>query len=734
MAYSFDLPRGNKKELGEALRDSLESAKKYDLSPVYAQSVAVQNYLAGTRNFEIMDPFSPGYTLLKVSIPRDQPAWEQTVGQVSMELGRQLRMDVRPEIESSMIHLSAVRDVAVTRGLLNYYFPSFILDEPHQAFQKYAVEDGCAGIAVSECIYPGRGWGLRLTAIPPAELLFLPTGAKSRDKVNNISWRRWVTLDWLKSQLSKMNDASGGRKKYKLPAEGSPDYTDLGVIEVLPGDSLVDALSARSDVYTSGLLFDKSPSGYSESEMGSSKSKKAVKMVEFVQSYGTLDRRHCERCTMMAGRWVISDEEWPEDRAPLIPIGVGVYADVAGPYGRSYAYPKIMAGILGERFILKLARNANDIDAYGMLLLTGSMGLKHDELYRPTDGGFRVGEYNSDVGYPARDPIQFKPINMGEAYGSLPQFMLGASEGVYPSPPGMSGDAPGRIDSDVALKRLDLLSNSQIAAGAMSRARAFAQVYAAGLEKIRDRLANGESVPLTNPDESMAGIILDTEEIPMSLEDQQAFGMRQLDEDYGSALQAGGFYRPQSTGNRAPSNRVAIGRFTIGPNVIPHPDEVAITIKSVLPRDKSGEHAMLLQSVQMGDMSIVEYQIEVRKRGLDVPVGGKASWNAYLLAVLNLLSVYGNGVEAGPYIVPVGSVTMRVGRWVVQTFMDSIEYAVASDTVKRQMLRLLESYSPVNTSQTQPTADEVAQMEQMRQRAATQGMSPRRALPQPTGP
>lgn len=739
MPSLFDLPRRDRRELGEALRLAIDASKRVDLGPVYTQSLAVANYLRGARNFDIMDPFQPDYVLLAVDVPRNQPIWEQVVGDVALELGRQLRMDARPSPSNEDTTIRSLRDAAVARGIMSYYFPERRISGAHRAFQKYAVEDGCSGLAVSPTWYPGSGWGLKLDAIPAEELIFLPSGSRSWDKVNCVVWRRWVTLNWLRAMAAKMKEA-GDHSVSGLPRKGSPRYDDLNVVEVLPGHGITESIRGDYAGDLSGIMNSRTGDLPTTSDV--SDAPNMVPFVEFSQCYVTPNKAHAERIVFMAGEFVFLDEEYAEHEMPQIPIGVGRYADVGGPYGRSYAYPKIMASILGERFLLSVARNAGAIDAYGMLLASTGMGLQHDQIERPSDGDFRIGEFTPDAGNPTGAPIQLTPVALNQIYGTLPQFMLGASQAVFPTSPILRGETSGREDSDVALQRLDILSNTQIAAGAITRATAWSQVYAASLEMIRNHHRKGDSIPLTYVDDSMAGILLDTQEIPRSMEEIQQeeerqaheaeqFTARGLDPAMGRALQSAGILQggPQPA-DRGPPRRVPMGQFTVGPNVIPHPDRVSIGVASVMPRDKVAELVGLKESRNEGLISAMELQIEVYKRGLEAPVGGKAVWNAYELAVLNLLSAYGNGIEAGPIIVPVAGITQRIGWWVVRTFMDGITFAVASETVKRKIIDLLQAYSPVNTPQSQPTVDEIAAMEGMRQQAQTQGMGPQGA-PQP---
>lgn len=730
MPSNFDLPRKNRKALGEALASAIDTAKHQDLAPQLAQAKAARQYLLGNRYFDIEDPHNPGYVLMRVENPIDAPAFEQLVSDTSKELGRQLRIDPRPRIGKEDTTLSGVRKSAVAQGVLSYYFPDAVLSSAHRGLHKYRLEMGCGGLAVSETFYPGRGWGLRVDAIPVDQLIFLPVGVRSWEQVHLIDWRRWVPLRWLRTMLANVEDEMG---PVTIPRKDSPDYKRMDVVEVPHGETIDQVLGAgHSFALPMPALTYGDVSGAAHADVDT------VPFVEFHQMYVTPNRRHAERITFQAGRHVLYDRQYPETRMPLLPVGRAVYADVGGPYGRSYVYPKMGAAIMAERFLTALSRNASEVDAYGVIAASYQMGLNLEELKRPSNGP-RIIQYNADPISPSLQPAQLMPAPLNQIFGTMPGLFLGAAAAVYPDTPIHSGEAPGRVDSNSALQSLDAFSSIQVEGGAQSVKEAWVQVYAAGLEKARNHHEEGDAIPLTYLSEDMAGVVLETEEAPMSQDELLQYQQGLESQMEGLAMQgvdpllARGMLLQQGR-MQPPSRRIPVGRFRIGPNVIPHPDEVDIQIRSLLPRNMEKEFGELGAMVQMGAMSIVEMQIEVYKRGLPQIVGGRAAWNAYRMAILNLLSAYGDGTEAGP----VPDVTMvpshRIGAWVVNTFRDSPEYMLASQRVRQQVDLLAQMYGPGNTMGTQPTLDEMAGMEQMRQQSIQRGMAGPNGRPNPGGP
>lgn len=741
MPSSFDLPRNNRRKLGEVLRTAIEESKSQDLSMPHTQATAVHEYLKGERAFAIRDPHDPSYIVLEVEQPRNQPSYEAIVSDVAQEIGRQSRVDIAPRVGLKDTTLNGIRDRAVAQGLMSYLFPSDVTEMAHQAFQKFRVEDGGAALAVSETVYPGRGWGLKIDVIPPEEISFLPVGARAYSEVNGVVWRRWVSLRWLRGIVRRIGETLG--KKLSLPSEGSQFYRDLNVVQVHPGQGI-----GRDATNTVGWEINQQFS-YAERGVASTEGT-VVDMVEFSQVYVTPDRRHIERLVFMVGRHVFHDQEFADFESPQMPIAYAPYAPVGGPYGRSYAYPKMMAHLMAERFIQAMTRTVDEIDTYGIITATGGMGFNWDDITRPSGGGFRVAVHNLDTGAPNQKLEQLTPINIAQVLGNLPNMMLGLPQTVYPSSPLLSGNAPGRVEGDPALARLDSLSNIQIAAGGKMAGEAWAQIYRAGLELGRDHYVEDESIPLVLVDDAMAGVVLDTAEVPHSDEERAAdemarmeraegFVQQGIDPSFGSAMETAGLRATEAGDLEAPGTpgsgrvqRVPIGRFTIGPNVIPHPDSVAIGIESLMPRDKDKEYQDLELSRKLGYMSAMEVQIEVYKQGLDRFLGGKANWNTYKVAILNLLSAFGDGVNPGPVLVPGVGAVHRVGYWAISTFMSSPEYLMASESVRQKIMTLQQYYDPTNTGQTAATAEEAAMMEAMSQTSGQQQLSPQ-GLPGPMG-
>lgn len=731
MPSNFDLPKTNAEDLGDRIAEAIDNASIRDQSPIVAQANAVRQYLKGDRWFDVVDPFNPSWTLLRIENPIDQPAYEVIVSEVAKEIGRQLRIDVRPFAKQADLSMNARRDAAVSLGLLQHIFPTSLIYPVHQAAQKIRVEEGCVGLAVSETFLPGRGWSLRVQTIPADQLVLLPVGVKHRPEVNVVVWDRWVSLKWLRDQVESINTRMDS-KRMSVPRKNSEAWERMEVLDVLPGES--PRLSGQYDERRYGI------GTYMYSDGHASDTRKEEQTVQFVrwrQVYVTEDQRHVSRKIFMIGRYVLDDQTYPQGEEPLMPVAWAVYADVGSPYGRSYAYPKMMATLGLERLLSTVQQNARALRAYGLLAFSTGMNVDLEQLERPSEGDMRTMAYTVDAGAPSQQPFQLAPVPMSKILGNLPQLVGAAAAAVFPDTPIQSGDAPGRVDSNQAIQTLDNLSNVAIKAGAESYALAWAQIYAAGQELADKHYQKGDRIPLILLSPVMAGIVLDTAEVPLSMAEKAS--QFQRDQDQASKyIQAGvdPFLASAIEGETQQSRgspRVPLPRFMVGPNVIPHPDTVDIGIRSVMPRDEQREFQELMGATQSGFMSITEMQIRAYIKGLPQELGGEAAINAYELAILNLLSAYGDGVESGPWRIPAVGGDMGIGHWVFQTFIQSTVFALASQEVQQKILEIMDAYAGGNTPQSSFTADEAATVADMRMKQSQMGMGPQNR-PQPNGP
>jgi len=135
----------------------------------------------------------------------------------------------------------------------------------------------------------------------------------------------------------------------------------------------------------------------------------------------------------------------------------------------------------------------------------------------------------------------------------------------------------------------------------------------------------------------------------------------------------------------------ATGSMQLSENGIPHPDEITVTVRAMLPKSKEQEKMELMEALKMGTIDMFEYRVMARKRGLEVPVGNEAEWQNYRRAMLENIVLFGDGKTPGKVIfniLDMHDVHMRV----LQAFMARPEFYQASAPVRDAFTKHYEAH------------------------------------------
>ena len=125
----------------------------------------------------------------------------------------------------------------------------------------------------------------------------------------------------------------------------------------------------------------------------------------------------------------------------------------------------------------------------------------------------------------------------------------------------------------------------------------------------------------------------------------------------------------------------ASGSMSLNNNVLPRPDEVNISVRSMLPKSKTQEKMELMKSLEIGAIDMFEYRIEVRKRGIELPVGNEPEWQNYRRSILENIILFGDGEKTGEITLD-GNDMHEVHLRVLQAFMARPEFYQASAEVR----------------------------------------------------
>jgi hypothetical protein len=201
----------------------------------------------------------------------------------------------------------------------------------------------------------------------------------------------------------------------------------------------------------------------------------------------------------------------------------------------------------------------------------------------------------------------------------------------------MNGQAPGRIDSAAALGQLNETAGIPLSPVARNIAGAVGNCYRSMLGIIRGTWKDDKVVDVNRLDDSLAGLMFDS----------------------------------------------STGTMKLAKNAIPHPDEVTVTVASEIPISAELQKMELTEALKNQTITPTEYRIEVRKRGLTLPVGNEQEWQNYRRAMLENLLLFGDGQTANPQAVIISERDMHVIHlMVLDAFMARPEFYLASAEVR----------------------------------------------------
>lgn len=303
-------------------------------------------------------------------------------------------------------------------------------------------------------------------------------------------------------------------------------------------------------------------------------------------------------------------------------------------WGRSFCSIQLPMNQELEYTIGRVFQNIQDIDTYGMLLEPTTLGIPAN-IMRGDDGIKRV-RYEPDYTAPNLKPENIKPANTGLWPVKGVQMGVELADKMANQPTAlMGGDAPGRVDSQVGLGFLYEVSNTPLTPTAASLSTAIINCYRAILNIIQIKWTNQKLVKVTMLDDTLAGIKLD----PVS------------------------------------------GTMGLDTNSIPHPDEVNIAVRAMLPKSVEQEKMELMKALEIGAIDMFEYRIEIRKRGIELPVGNEGEWQNYRRSVLENIVLFGDGETPGQVILSdrdIHEIHMRI----LQGFMARPEFYQATSKVR----------------------------------------------------
>ena len=161
----------------------------------------------------------------------------------------------------------------------------------------------------------------------------------------------------------------------------------------------------------------------------------------------------------------------------------------------------------------------------------------------------------------------------------------------------MRGESQGRIDSSGAYQYLGEMSNIPLSPDGAALAAGLSDIYRAALSRDLRTWTDADVVKVTMLDDTLAGIV----------------------------------YDPRK------------GTISLAQNPIAHPDEVDVTVQSMMPVSKNQQVAELKDELAKGIVTPMQYRIKARIMNLDLPVGNEQEWESYKKAKLENVLLYHDG-------------------------------------------------------------------------------------------
>jgi hypothetical protein len=605
------------KQLEEVLNYTIMESRRFRNIPEVNWWVA-HYYLQGARTFDNVN-YETG--TLDISYVDEDGVlnfkYEDIVQKYQTQLGRLYQIDLAPAVEKRNIGIEDMRKASIAQVALRSVMTDGVLNELKTKVCPPLTKYGCVGLAL---------WvedeQMGIDVVSPWELVPLPPNPIEDHDIRGIARHRIVPM----SYVQELNITPG--KSAKVWAE---------MDKVNAPNANAPKATTQFSTFTQTITDTGRLSGGNSMFIGGKKKQDQthVDYVEFSEVWIDDGKGYLDEYILLAGqRLVYRSKDLYKGRRIKRPIQVATDFKTGNFWGRGFvsillAFNNEMEYSLGRMF-----QNIQDIDVYGLLVEPTTMGLPA-EIMRGSDGIKRV-RYEPDYTAPDLKPFNISPQNAG----LLPVRVLEASAKLYnqlanqPSEL-LSGGAPGRVDSNSALGFLYEASNTPLAPTALSLATAVENCYAAMLSMMQMEWDQETMIGVSMLDDTIAGITFDA----------------------------------------------GTGQMSLASNAIPSPEEVNIKVASMLPKSKEQQKMELAKSLELGIITAMEYRIEARKKGLDIPVGNETEWQNYRRAVMENIMLFGDGQKPGK--ITVDNIDMHdVHIMVLRAFMARPEYHQASDGVR----------------------------------------------------
>jgi len=624
-------------------------------------------YMQGVRDFSSIDftngTVTVGY-LDEVGILKFR--YEEIVSMYQSQMGRLMGLNLSPIVGKKGVSLDGMRKASIGQVVLDAAITQDKVNKLKIDLLPPLMLYGTIGLG----LWVEDSDSMGIEVIPPWEILPIPMDVSGPTDVRGIMRVRWVPVEWIKNLSITPSEKS---KKYKGIDEMKVPSGRLP-IDLDPAGGSLSAMSTGGGGY-----YVRS----TETEMGGRKKKKDEKNVpitQLIEVWTETSDGHLAEYSVYAGITKVKQlfvHDHSESKYHM-PIRIIRDVTVGSFWGRSYVDQLIPMNHELEIALSSVFQSVSDFDLYGIQMWPTTLGTPPLAL-RGQDGIKRI-TYEPDYTSPDLKPFNIEPAKM-----TAPQLqavqLASTLLGKIANQPSemMSGEAPGRVDSSAGLGFLYETSGVPLSPVAKSIAEGVSGVYRAALRILKDTWTDQKVVSLSNLDDSLAGIILDAE----------------------------------------------TGTLSLSQNAIPYPDEVSITIASEVPVSKEQQKMELKEAFREQRITLDEFNFEVRKKGLDIPVGGEFEWQSYRRAMLENIQLFRDGQTPGKIIMNERDLH-RIHLMVLDSFMARPEFYAASQKVRDAFVEHRDEhfYAQGNLPEGMPPIEDAAGLMLEQPEAGMEGMPP----------
>lgn len=618
MPYELYMPR-NKQQREDVFNKIIASGKQVRHTRQVRWWLN-HHYLQGARDFTNIN-YSAG-TLDVNYINEDgvlRFRYDEIVAKFQAQVGRLMQIDLAPRVQKKSIGLEDLRKASIAQIALDAAFPPSKVETLKLQMLPPLTKYGLIGLIVWS-----EGEEVGIDVAMPWELLPIPPNPTEDKDVRGLIRLRTVPVDWVQ-RLAVTPDS--GAKVY---GEMEQIHAPVGQVPTSGDRFNTYAASVSMEPHAPQIYGSKSKGRGSR---GRGEDKTHVNLVELAEIWLETSTGYLGRYEMMAGKKLIYTKDYSKNKV-YMPANVCHDIKTGGFWGRSFIDIQIPLNVEMEYTLGTVFQNIQDLDAYGILCIPQTLGIP-PAVTRASDGTKRLF-YSPDYTQQDLKPFSLMPAKTGLLPAKVLELGTGLADKMANQPGKMmKGEAPGRVDSQAGLGFLYEVSNTPLTPTATGIASAVSNCYRAILDTIAVEWPKEKLIQVTMLDDTLAGISFD----------------------------------PQT------------GSIRLAENVLPRPDEILISVRSMLPRSKEQEKMELMKSLEIGAIDMFEYRVEVRKRGLELPAGNEPEWQNYRRAMMENIILFSDGQSPGEVIVDMfdlHAVHLRV----LQAFMARPEFYAATPEVR----------------------------------------------------